>query len=149
MFPYQFECRGCEKKIEFNETPLFPTCPICQGALDIEASFDGATFTPIPHALLIDQEIDKKMLNFVSTCSGVSEKEIQTRLHNEAEAQRMFYTIKKLCSQMVRDAAEGGDAMNRSIQDRQEHMRIEQLMHDMLNGTGAGIEFDKGDETNG
>lgn len=155
MFPYQFECRSCEKKIEFRETPLFPTCPICHGALDIEASFDGVSFTPIPHAVLVDQEIDQKMLDFISMCSGVDQRTIQTRLHSEAEAQHMFYNIKALCTQMLRNAADGEDAVSRSINERHEQMRIDQLMNDMLNGelqnTEAlqNLDLEKGDESHG
>lgn len=130
MFKYRFECPTCEKHIEFRAVPLLPTCPVCMRALEIEAMLDGETWAAIPHAVLVDFELDHKLLEFVEACSGVPRKDIQSRLTTTTEATHAFRSVKQLCMRIVMSSEKEIDyaeVTKRMVQEQQMQAMIDNM----------------------
>lgn len=143
MFKYRFECRSCEKRIEYKEdTPLLPTCPICQGALDIEANFSGEEWTPIPHAVLVDFEIEKKMMDFVTDVSGKPQVEVRENIRTNSSAYRQFDSVKHLIINLVMKGAEGEEDIIKRRFEEETHRK------QLLEMADRGVITDKLDRGN-
>lgn len=129
MFKYRFECLSCEKHIEYKEdVPLLPTCPICQGALEIEAKFSGNEWTPIAHAVLVDFEMDRRMNEFISTVTGVTDEEIRHRLRTVADAAQAYQRVKTFAIDLVTRGIEGEkDMVQRQMEEQRQANMIEEM----------------------
>lgn len=141
MFKYRFECRSCEKHIQYEEAPLFPTCPICQGALDIEAQFSEGEWTPIPHATLVEFEIERKINDFTAVVSGVKTEDIRKRLRTDATAARTYQAVKMFAINLVMSGAE--DEKGAIHKELEAQRRIRQ-MDEMVNQGLLKDKLDRG-----
>ncbi len=112
--------------------PLLPTCPVCMRALEIEAMLDGENWAAIPHAVLVDFELDHKLLEFVEACSGVAKKDIRSRLTTEAKATHAFQAVKQLCMRIVMSSEKEVDYAE--VADRMVQEQRMQAMIDSMNG---------------